>query len=1052
MEDQHTPSTPTPSNEPIRLNLDAIREKLAGKTGKKYWRSLEEVADTAEFQAWVDDEFPNRATLMQINRRDLLKFMGASMALAGLTGCRGVFLPQDKVVPYVKAPEELVLGKPLYYATAVTLAGFATGVLAEQHEGRPTKLEGNPDHPASLGALDSISQAEVLNLYDPDRASNVINRGDVSTWELFQEEARKLLAAQKTKRGSGIRLLTGSITSPTLVALIDQFLVEYPDAQWHRHEAVDRANVYAGADLAFGQVADAVYDFTKAKVVVSLDSDFLSPEANPGSLRYARDFTNGRRVTGIRGEMNRLYSFESSPGLVGAMADHRWPVRAAEVLQVAGYLATLLGIQGAHGQIGGFTCTEADMQALAKDLKSNGGSSIVIAGANQPPEVHALANLINMTLGSVGKTVKYVTPIDASVKAKNLKSLTDDLNANRVELLLMLDTNPVYTAPADFQFGEAMAKAKTKILLAAYPDETAQTVDWLLPIAHSLESWSDARAFDGTTCIIQPLIAPLFDGRSPIEVLGSLLGQPKGGHDLVKNRWAQGAVAGSDFEKAWRRYVHDGIVPGTASAPLAVKAGSKAPTYADKAPENGIEIQFRADTTIFDGRFANNGWLQELPKPLSKLTWDNVAQMSPALAQTLKVVGDDLVSLTLDGRTVTAAVFLQPGQPNNTVTIHLGYGRTKGGAVATVKGDDGGGFNAYEIRASNALHFAQGVEIKPIGGQSHLSTTQGHTPLGGDRIIDERDIIRAGTLAAFNENPKSLKPSDTPDSQEIRDQNLYPDQIFEWNGPQWGMTIDMNTCIGCNACVTACQAENNIAVVGKNQVGRHREMHWLRIDRYYSGDDVNPEVNWQPLACVNCEKAPCEPVCPVAATVHSHEGLNQMVYNRCVGTRYCSNNCPYKVRRFNYLNYSDNQPNFEDKIGAPPLERAFPGPIHSPRGQGIQLLRMISNPDVTVRGRGVMEKCTYCVQRINDARIEAKKDGRDIKEGEVVTACQQACPTHTIVFGNIADADSQVAKLRKDPRSYLLLEELQTRPRTSHLAKLRNPNPEIKVAVKEKTA
>lgn len=1019
-----------------KLDLEAARKQLSGKKGRTYWRSLEEMSDTPQFQAFLEDEFPNRSTLAQINRRDLLKFMGASLALAGLSGCRGYFLPQDKVVPYVQQPEEVVPGKSLFYATSLTLGGYATGALVAQREGRPVNIQGNPDHPASLGALDSMSQAELLGLYDPDRESAPLNLGAASTWPTFLAEARKVLA----KPGAKIRVLTGAETSPTLLDLLNRFLAKHPGAMWQSYEPVGRTEIYAGLDV------NPIYDFAQAKVILSLDGDFLSPSEFPGSLAYARQFADGRRVQGKTGTMNRLYAFESVPGLVGMVADHRWPIRANEVYDVALAIAGALGLSVPSAGV-----KVPSLNEIVADLKSQGGASVVVAGPSQPAHVHALVAQINQALGAHGKTVRY----SASIESVNgdIAALAQELKSGEVDLLLMLGGNPVYDAPADLGFEEAVKKAKLSAHLSVLRNETSSVSHWHLPSTHPLEEWGDARAYDGTVSLIQPIIAPIWDSKSKIELIAELLNLTPSAYDLVRAYWKQkGFAGGGDFEKAWRTAVHDGFVKGTAvPANLSPKVFGSLP-----APQKakGTVVAFRVDPTLYDGRYANNGWLQELPKPVTKLTWDNAMLVSPAFAKSLGVEDDDMIELTVGGKSIEGPILRVAGHPDNSVTVYLGHGHWAGGAVASVAVDEegkhdptkavteGGGFNAYLLRTRKNLHFADDVQIKKLGVQRDLATTQGHQPINDSRIQDERDVIREGTLVAFLKDPNSLKPEHALTTEEIKKENLYPEEVFESTGPQWGMTIDMNTCIGCNACVTACQAENNIPVVGKVQVMRHREMHWLRIDRYYSGPEENPQVALQPIACVHCEKAPCEPVCPVAATVHSHEGLNQMVYNRCVGTRYCSNNCPYKVRRFNYLNYSDNQPNFSNKV-SPWRDDKIPGVVHEPRKQGVELLKMASNPEVTVRGRGVMEKCTFCVQRISAARIEAKKAGRDIADGEIVTACQQACPTRTIVFGNVADKSSAVSKLRQDPRSYLLLEELQTRPRTSHLAKLRNPNPAI---------
>ena len=955
--------------------------------------------------------------------------MGASMALAGLAGCRSVFLPQDKIVPYVKQPEELVPGKPLFYATTLTLGGYGTGVLVEQHEGRPLKIEGNPEHPASRGAIDALSQSEILSLYDPDRLGDVIQDGDISTWELFTQASKTILASGK------IAILTGAITSPSIADQIEKFLKKHPGSAWFKYEPVGRDNVLAGTKMAFGKLLEPIYNFKQAKVIVSLDSDFLSPTANPGSLAYAADFADARRVQGLRGEMNRLYAFESDLTLVGAMADHRWPVKSSSILGIAQALATELGVSGVG--TGQAPADTAAFAAMVKDLKAQNG--IVVAGDHQPAEVHAVVALINHALQT--KAVSYIETPDAAAKQGDIKALTSGMNAGAFNSIIIVGGNPVYDAPVDLKFAESLAKLKNRIIFSNSDNETAKVCNWVLPANHELEVWGDARAFDGSYSFQQPLIAPLYQGRSTLEFFAMLNGDPRSGYDILRANWKGSPVLGTDREAGWRDLVHDGVLKNSSSTIMNVTpVGVSSITG---AAVSGLEVNFRADQAIYDGRLANNGWLQELPRPITKMTWDNVAQMSPATAKALGIKHEDIVTLIRNGQSVEAGVFTQPGQAADTIVLHLGYGRSAGGSVATVTGEDGGGFNAYMLRDSQSMGFGSGIEVKlKEDGAGQLASTQSHSPLGNDRIDDERDVIRETTLHEYLLNHRILAPKEAPSEKFMKDNNLYGEEVFEWDGPQWGMTIDMNVCVGCNACVAACTAENNISVVGKIQVNRNREMHWIRIDRYYAGseEDPNPQLTWQPVACVHCEKAPCEPVCPVAATVHSHEGLNQMIYNRCVGTRYCSNNCPYKVRRFNYLNYSDNQPNFSETQWE---NHVVTGTIHQPKSSGISLLKMMNNPDVTVRGRGIMEKCTYCVQRISEARIESKKQGREVRDGEIITACQQACPTKAIVFGNIADKDSQVAKLRKDPRSYLLLEELQTRPRTSHLAKLRNPNPDI---------
>ena len=1011
-----------------RLDLEAIREKLSGKEGKRYWRSLEQVADTKEFQDWLEDEFPHRRTLLEIDRRSVLKVMGASLALAGLSGCRGVFMDQEKAVPYVRQPEELTPGKPLYYASAMPMAGgYGVGILVEQHEGRPTKIEGNPDHPESQGSSSAIMQAAILSMYDPDRAQNVFQGSDISTWEEFDKVIQSALRDQKSKQGAGIRILTETVASPSMAAAIDSFLAAYPAATWHSWDGVSRDPARMGAKAAYGKVVNTIYDLRGAKVIVSLDSDFLLQ--GPGSLKYARDFADGRRLEKTGGQMNRLYQFESFPTITGSNADHRWAVKSSEIGQVAAAIAASLGLGAPSGNS---PIDEGTLSKVVADLQANAGSSVVIPGENQPAEVHQLCHMINEKLGNNGKTVMHGPRIDFGPEnqLESITQLTSALRDGKVDILLICGANPAYNAPANLDFANAMSFAKLKVKHGMYFDETSAQCDWSLPDAHFMETWGDVRNYDGSVSLIQPIIAPLFETKSGVEFFHRLLGRVTNSHDVLRQSYAT-KLAG----KAWDMALNLGVVANSKPADVAIGASGSIGSL--PTPVAGLEVILREDPHVLDGRYANNGWLQELPKPLTKITWDNAIHISPRMAQELGVQDEDEVELTVNGKIVKGGAWVLPGHADGSATVLLGYGRSSGGTIAANQG-----FNAYPLRTSSSLFWASGGQLKKTGPTFALSTVQIHHEMDGN------DIVRSGTLAAWQKDP-TLTPETKHHFEKV---SMYPEKVFDFDGPQWGMTIDLNTCIGCNACVTACQAENNIPVVGKDQVKRGRELHWIRLDRYYVGGLDQPEETvHQPVMCVHCEKAPCEPVCPVGATMHSHEGLNQMVYNRCVGTRYCSNNCPYKVRRFNYLNYADNQnqfmvPSMDDPdINIPATDKkvVIPGKVSDEKRHGRSLLKMVQNPDVTVRGRGIMEKCTYCVQRINDSRIEAKKQGREIKDGEIVTACEQACPTKAIVFGNVADKESRVSKLREDRRSYLLLEELNTRPRTSYLGRVRNPNPEI---------
>jgi molybdopterin-containing oxidoreductase family iron-sulfur binding subunit len=924
----------------------------------------------------------------------------------------------------------------------MTLGGFATGLLAESHEGRPTKIEGNPDHPASLGATDAFAQASVLTLYDPDRSQVVTRAGQIDTWQNFLNAMSAELQTQREAQGAGLRVLTETVTSPTLASQLQALLRDFPAARWHPYEPVSNDNARAGALLAFDQDINTVYDFEQADVILSLDGDFL--QTGPGHLRYAGQYAARRRVVqpSAPSEMNRLYVVESTPTLTGAMADHRWPMRSSQVEGFARSVAQGLGlaVEMPEGEAAS-TVPAKSIAALVDDLQEHQGSSLVLAGDAQPPIVHALAHAMNEALGNVGSTVVYTDPVVASPQPllslpkdpssfASLRELTADMQAGRVDVLVILGGNPVYSTPADLNFADALSNIRLRVHLGLYEDETSALCHWHIPEAHYLESWSDARTYDGTVTIIQPLIAPLYGGKTAHELLAVLAGQPnRTSHDSVREYWqnqyladgpaTEGSVGSAslgtpDFETFWRTALHNGVIPGTTlpARTLSLRTDFQAQAAGPASPASSspdeLEVIFRPDPTIWDGRFANNGWLQELPKPLTKLTWDNAALVSPTTAERLALTNEDLVELEYRGRSVTAPIWVMPGHADDSVTVHLGYGRTRAGRVGTDTG-----FDAYALRTSEAPWFDTGLAIRKIGSASPgtgdrypLASAQHHHSMEG------RNLVRVGTLQQYLEEPDFVEKLGEQPSPDL---TLYPKHAYE--GYAWGMAIDLNACIGCGACVVACQAENNIPIVGKEQVARSREMHWLRIDRYYAGDLDTPETYFQPVPCMHCENAPCEPVCPVAATTHSQEGLNEMTYNRCIGTRYCSNNCPYKVRRFNFLEYTD----YED---APALQ-------------------LLQNPDVTVRDRGVMEKCTYCVQRINEVRIQAKDEGRPIRDGEVVTACQQVCPTQAIIFGDINDPNSQVSRLKAQSLNYNLLAELNTRPRTSYLARLRNPNPDI---------
>jgi MoCo/4Fe-4S cofactor protein with predicted Tat translocation signal len=1024
---------------PSEPELAAVRERLQNTRGRQFWRSLDELADTPAFHALLDREFPHGAAEMAdpVTRRTFLKLMGASLALAGLSGCTAAIRqPQEQVAPFARAPLDQMPGIPLYYATALSLDGFGLGVAVKNHDGRPTKVEGNPSHPASLGATDIYAQAEILGLYDPDRPETLLRRGAISTWESFVPALSEAMQVQRALQGQGLRILTPTVTSPSLAAQFAELLTALPAARWIQYDPVGRSNTYAGAQQAFGQPVEPRYNFANADVIVALDADFLTE--GPGRVRYARDFMNGRRVRQDSQAISRLYVVEPALTSTGIIADHRLPLKASAVAGAAASIAAALGVNGisAPGDLPG----AALLATAVADLRAAGSRGLVIVGEAQPPVVHALAHAINAALGAVGSTVEYTDPVAVQPADQNaaLRELVNDLNADAVEMLIIIDANPVYNAPADLNFAAAMQRARFKAVLSPYEDETAALADWFVPQAHLLESWTDLRAYDGTVTIVQPLILPLYGGRTAHELLTVLNGQIGPiDYDIVRAYWQEASgLDETEFENFFKGALNNGVVPDTRLPARTVSLAGNL-SFTLPAPVAGVELNLRADPTVYDGRYANNGWLQELPKPTTKLTWDNAALVSPRTAIRLLGLNFDISDLAAEDETTRGLalerlaqangrmidinhnglnlrlpVWVAPGHADETITVHLGYGRSRAGRVG-----DETGFNAYALRSSAAPWFVE-AQAGATNEYYKLVSTQDHWTLAG------RDILRVGEFTAFRENPKSIseavyiKKYGSPESPGYI--SLLPGDgnarlpSFDV-GNQWGMSIDLSACIGCNACVIACQAENNIPIVGKDEVAIGREMHWIRIDRYFAGDNLdNPETYVMPMTCMHCDQAPCELVCPVAATVHDHEGINNMIYNRCVGTKYCSNNCPYKVRRFNFLQYSD-------------VDTAS--------------LKLMRNPEVTVRNRGVMEKCSFCIQRITDVRIRSKVEGnRPIRDGEILTACQQVCPTQAIIFGDINDEQSQVARLKAEPHDYNVLAELNTRPRTSYLARVRNPN------------
>ena len=987
---------------------ESVSERRAGR---EYWRSLDELADTPEFRTLVESEFPGLAEelLSPQTRRAFLKVMGASLGVAGLAACRW---PKETILPFANRPEGRIPGVPQQYATALELGGAAVGVLVTSFDGRPVKVEGNPQHPISRGSATALMQASVLDLYDPDRSRQVVRREGgqsvASSWDEFTAFAGAHFALLRAKRGAGLAVLAAASSSPSLARLRGRFAEAFPQARWFEWEPLDRDGEREATRQIFGTPRRPQFSFENADVVVCLDADPLFE--HPAALAHARGFASRRRAEA--GGMNRLWSAESVLSLTGAAADHRAALAPRGVEEAARALASaVLGEGSAAVQD---AAARRFAGAAAKDLMAARGRCLVIAGPRQPVAIHVLAHAMNAALGCVGTTVTYLEDRAPERKphAEEIATLAAEAASGGVDTLVVLGGNPAYTAPDREALATAIRRVPVTVRLGAYDDETSLLCRWHVPQAHELESWGDALAWDGTYSVRQPLIDALYGGKTAEELVATIVGEPASAHEIARATLA--AAAGKvDFEAIWRRTLHDGVASGIAAPPAAAPPAARLRELAraalappPAAPGTALTAVFAADARVHDGRFANNAWLQETPDPLTKVTWDNAALLSPATASRLGVKQGDVVRISCGGRSLEIAACVMPGQADDTVVLPLGYGRTAAGTVGT-----GVGFDTYALRGADAPHVAP-ITVERTGRTYRLATTQDQYAIDrvgfearGQRIAE---LIRETTPAELASDPEVVKKKDE-----------VPVSLPVFTSPaltgehQWAMSIDLSACIGCNACMVACQAENNIAVVGKEQVLRGRAMHWIRVDRYFAGKPETPKVAFQPMACQHCENAPCEQVCPVAATVHSDEGLNEQVYNRCVGTRYCSNNCPYKVRRFNFFNWFKNVRETE---------------------------KMAFNPEVTVRGRGVMEKCSFCIQRIEAVKIAAKNDRRPVRDGEVVPACAQTCPTQAIVFGDLKDAASRVSKLRDDKRSYSILGELNTKPRTTYLAKLRNPS------------
>lgn len=1065
------------------------------ETGAKYWRGPEELADTPEFRAWVEQEFPAGAEEMQdgSSRRDFVKLMSASFMLAGLgvfgVGCRR---PEEEILPFAKQPEGYVHGVPQNFATAMPTRSGAIPLVARSSDGRPTKVEGNAQVPGSNGGTDVYTQASILNLYDPDRARRITKGGNkASRLEGFDALAG-IAGKFSANGGEGLSFLGERGNSPSRKRVEDKLREKYPNAKWYIHEPVDFDIRRRSATFAYGKPVAPRYRLDKASVILSLECDFLSTEE--GMEQFNRDFARSRKVSADHAEMSRLYSVEGAMTLTGGSADHRLRVASSQVIKAASEIATLvLSASGVSGnQIGDLNSAVVNIgkslpsdnnasewiKGCAEDLLANKGRAVVLVGYQQPYEVHLLAHALNFALGAVGSTVELI-PTDEPPEG-SISELSAELNAGSVDTLVISGSNPVYTAPADLDWATTQSKADSVVRIGFYEDETADKSSWNFPLTHYLESWGDALTSDGVYVAVQPLIKPLFGGITELEFLSRIGGFTKSNpYDVVRETF-QSVIGGLFVENEWRQFLHDGFLANTSFeatdgyAQWGLIADEVEKAAVSEAPSaDRLEVAFARDARVDDGRYTNNGWLQELPDPVTKVAWENVIAMSKQTAKDLGVFpkywdengwvkeyenllakGEtyaSLIKLELDGKEVVGPLWIQPGLADNMVVLNLGYGRSKAGRVG-----DGSGYNAYALRTTGSLwNNTSGASVSVEKALYPIACTQSHWTMEG------RAIVREANLSQYNEFPKfatAMNGHEMPGGNKT----LYPNPIDELaKDPtvvhQWGMAIDLNACTGCSACVIACQSENNIPIVGKTQVSKSREMHWIRIDRYFSGDFADPQMTNQPMLCQHCEAAPCESVCPVNATVHDEEGLNVMVYNRCVGTRYCSNNCPYKVRRYNFFDY--NKRSLKDLVGpvySTPLlsstdgewdlKRWWNDPDNNTKrpNDEWELLKLVKNPDVSVRMRGIMEKCSFCLQRIEQAKIGQKVKAREsgdvaIPDGQLKTACQQACPAEAIAFGNIVDDRSAVSVQKADSRNYSVLDYLHTKPRLTYLAKVRNP-------------
>jgi molybdopterin-containing oxidoreductase family iron-sulfur binding subunit len=999
---------------------------------KPVWKSLSDKRNPEAAAEAAKSEFIAPITL---TRRGMLG-LGAATAALATEGC--IRRPVEHIYPYTKAPEYVIPGVADHYATILSRRGELVGALVESHEGRPTKIEGNEEHPTSLGSADLLMQAATMDLYDADRSASVREKSKRSDWAAFDKALATILKTSQADGGARVRVLVRPSSSPTMLRLRALVADKFPHTRVHSYTPIAESNAREGARVAFGQAVVPRYNYAFAKTIVSLDSDFLHGEQ--GALHATKGFVHGRKLDRPTDPMSRLYVVEPSLTVTGSNADERLRLPASDVdafaralaAEVAKHNIELGSVKDAVADAKAPEGSERFLVAAAEELAANKGKCAVVVGRRQPSHVHALVHALNTALENVGRTASYAPVVDVTEPADlgaDLKALADDIDQNKVDILLILGGNPVFDAPGDVKLAEQIDKVPTSIHLSSHFDETSEHCTWHLPMAHELEAWGDGRAFDGTWSIQQPLIAPLHDGRSVIELLAHLTDEAPRGHELVRATFKERSATPARFEGAWKTTLRLGLDAGSNSVQFEAHASlSEVAAAIKKAPlakpigSSNLEVAFAPCNKLHDGASGNNPWLYEVPDPITKIVWDNAAILSPTTAKTLGIESEDVISIARDGsKTVEVAAWVQPGQADNTITLTLGWGRENVGRYG-----NGRGFNVSPLRTTKAMDMIDGVHVSKTGKTYKLVQTQDHDRMEG------RPIAIDATLEEYKANPQFVL---FPNEDEKRPGSPTPRTLPLWDrakyeGHKWGMTIDLNACTGCNACVVACIAENNVAFVGKEQVYRGREMHWLRIDRYYLGEsEDNPAVAFQPVACVQCEEAPCENVCPVNATIHSEEGLNDMAYNRCIGTRYCANNCPYKVRRFNFLEWrgpEGAQQRVQDTYQEIP-----------------ETEKLAFNPNVTVRMRGVMEKCTYCVQRIEEAKIGARRDSRAIAPNEIKTACQQTCPADAIVFGDLNNPKAEVTRLARSDRGYGLLAILGTHPRTTHLGKIRNPSPAL---------